>query len=453
MIDLLKRRRNIGKKLVALIDGEHYPDVTHDAIQKLRQVYKGDIVGVIFLGGTEKLVMDNPEEYFGENLFLINNLFPDFLKALNYFKPDIAYDLSDEPVVNYRTRMMIASYCLAHNCSYMGPDFLFEHNEKSLEISKPSISVIGTGKRIGKTAVSSYISTLFIENDIDVCIMAMGRGGPKEPQVIKGGEVDITPEFLLNFSQKGNHASSDYIEDALMSKATTVGCRRCGGGFGGRMFLTNIAKGIKIVEKINPDLAIIEGSGASIPEINTKAAICVVGAGQDWESIIGYLGIYRIMIADIIIITMCEQPLARQEKVEFMKRQISKLNPGAAIFCSVFRPHPLKDIKGKRVLLAMTANHHIEEGIKSYIEKNFSCSVAKVSFNLSNRKLLRKDLEQAHGYDTILTELKAASVDVLTDYAFNMKKDIVYMNNIPIIDGGNRKFEKELLNMYERIKR
>ncbi len=452
MIDLLKRRNNKGKRLVALIDGEHYPDVTHDAIEKLRDVFAGDVVGIIFLGGTEKLIMDDPEQYFGKKLFVIKELCCDFLKALDYFKPDIAYDLSDEPVVDYQIRMQIASYCFSRNCSYMGPDFLFEKNNKKLEISKPSISIIGTGKRIGKTAISSYIATMLVKNGVDVCVMAMGRGGPKYPQVIRGQDIEITPQFLLSVSKKGFHASSDYMEDALTSRVTTIGCRRCGGGFGGQIFLTNIKKGIEEIEKIGPQLALVEGSGASVPDIRTDAAVCVIGAAQNWESIIGYLGLYRIMIADMVLITMCEEPLASKQKIHFLKNQIKKLNPEAVVFCSVFRPYPLSDIANKKIMIAMTAKHDIKAGMKNYIEEKYRCSVTDISFNLSNRKLLRKDLENAGSYDTILTELKAASVDLVTDYAFRNQKSIVYMNNIPIISE-EQNFEKELLNMYKRIKR
>ncbi|MDZ7836617.1 MAG: 2,3-diphosphoglycerate synthetase [Actinomycetota bacterium] len=333
----------------------------------------------------------------------------------------------------------------------MGPDFLFEYIPKPFSISKPSISIIGTGKRLGKTAISSYISKQMVKNNIDVCVLAMGRGGPAQPQVIKGGDVKITPEFLLDLSQKGLHASSDYLEDALMSSITTVGCRRCGGGFGGKIFLTNIKQGIKEVEQIDPHLAIVEGSGASVPDVKTDATICVMGAYQDWDSIIGYLGLYRIMVSDMVVITMCEPPLADQNKIDFLKQQVALLNPSAKVFTSVFRPQPLQDIKGKQVFVAMTAKHNIEKEIKTYIEKQFSCRVNYISFNLSNRKQLRRDLETAEGYDTILTELKAASVDVLTDFAFSHDKLIVYMNNIPIMNDSIQ-FEQELLNIYGRIK-
>ncbi|MBA7592189.1 Cyclic 2,3-diphosphoglycerate synthetase [subsurface metagenome] len=100
----------------------------------------------------------------------------------------------------------------------------------------------------------------------------------------------------------------------------------------------------------------------------------------------------------------------------------------------------------------MTASKIIEPIIKNYVENNFNCSVIKMSFNLGNREELRKDLEKNGGYDTILTELKAASVDVLTDYAFKHKKEIIYMNNIPIVIGGNKLLEKELKNIFSKEK-
>jgi predicted GTPase len=75
-----------------------------------------------------------------------------------------------------------------------------------------------------------------------------------------------------------------------------------------------------------------------------------------------------------------------------------------------------------------------------------------MSFNLGNREELRKDLEKSKDYDTILTELKAASVDVLTDYAFKHKKEIIYMNNTPIILGGKGVLEGELKNIFSKEK-
>jgi len=452
MIDLLKGKKNKSKKLVALIDGEHHPQVTYDAVEKLKRYYTGKFVGIIFMGGTEKIINDNVEDYFDEKVYIIKNVDFDFTDALIFFKPDIVYDLSDEPIVNYTIRMKIASFCLASGCSYMGPDFLFEYEEKDVIGKVPKVSIIGTGKRIGKTAISAYISKIFMNKGRSICIVTMGRGGPSEPQILRGNKVNITPEYLLGLSNSGMHASSDYIEDALVSKVTTVGCRRCGGGFGGKVFMSNVKEGVAAAEKLNPDLIIIEGSGASLPDVKTDANICAVGAHQSWENIIGYLGIYRIMLSDLIIITMCEEPMADRNKIIFLEEEIIKINPDVKIIKTIFRPQPLSNIEGKKILMVMTARKEIESKIRKYMEEEYGCCINSMTFNLSDRKYLREDLRKFSGYDTILTELKAASVDVVTDFAFKNKKDIVYLNNVPIIIGDENELKGELANIYNKIK-
>jgi cyclic 2,3-diphosphoglycerate synthetase len=434
MIDLLKNKKNKGKKLVALIDGEHYPQINYDAINILKKNYPGFFSGIIFLGGTEKLLLSNLDDFFKEKVFTIKDLDIDFIKALDLFNPDLVYDLSDEPIVNYIKRMKIASFCMFKQSSYMGPDFLFEYEEKSIKISKPSMLIIGTGKRIGKTAVSSYVARMIAPAN-DICIIAMGRGGPEHPQVIKGSQTDITPEFLLKLSRSGLHASSDYIEDALFSKVTTVGCRRCGGGFSGKFFLSNIREGVNIAEKLNPEIIIVEGSGASVPPVK---------ADQSWESIVGYLGLYRILMSDLVFLTMCEEPLTDKGHIDFLESEILKCKSNIKIVKSIFRPEPISSIEGKKIFMVLTAKNLIEDKIKEYVERKYNCEIMRVSFNLSNREKLKKELLACDNYDTILTELKASSVDLVTEFAVANKKHISYMNNIPVILEGEDYLKKLL---------
>ena len=83
--------------------------------------------------------------------------------------------------------------------------------------------------------------------------------------------------------------------------------------------------------------------------------------------------------------------------------------------------------------MVLTAKSLIEGKIKEYVEKKYNCEIMGVSFNLSNREKLKKELLECDNYDTILTELKASSVDLVTEFAIEHKKNISYMNNIPII--------------------
>lgn len=56
---------------------------------------------------------------------------------------------------------------------------------------------------------------------------------------------------------------------------------------------------------------------------------------------------------------------------------------------------------------------------------------------LSNRPKLRMDLEKLlPKADALVTELKAAAVDVATRMAISMGKEVVYVWNIPVTTGG-----------------
>jgi predicted GTPase len=57
------------------------------------------------------------------------------------------------------------------------------------------------------------------------------------------------------------------------------------GGFGGKVFISNVKEGVLLAQRARPDLIILEGSGASLPDVSAHTNICVIGANQDWEEI------------------------------------------------------------------------------------------------------------------------------------------------------------------------
>ncbi|MDQ3778129.1 MAG: 2,3-diphosphoglycerate synthetase, partial [Actinomycetota bacterium] len=198
-------------RAIALIDGEHYAPVVRDALEEVPY----EIVGALLVGGTEKL--KGGDDYGVE-------LAEDFDDALERFDPELAVDLSDEPVLGPRERLRLASRFLARGIAYEGADFSF--TPPAFEpFERPSIAVIGTGKRLGKTAVTGYVARLLAERH-DLVVVSMGRGGPAEPQV---ADVQPTAEDLLELSRSGEHAASDYLETAALAGVPTIGCRRCGG--------------------------------------------------------------------------------------------------------------------------------------------------------------------------------------------------------------------------------
>jgi len=445
-----------GKKILCLVDGQHYPPVTKNALDELRKI-RAEIKAMIFLGGTEKV--KNAVEELGEadiEVFVDEDKkeLPIEItrKAISKYDIEIVVDLSDEPVVDYQDRFKLASSALKEGASYMGADFFFSPPDELDILEKPSISIIGTGKRVGKTGVSVSIARTLKEKKVEPVIVCMGRGGPPEPDYIEPRKMAMDADTLLKVSQKGGHAASDYWEDALLAQTSTVGCRRCGGGMAGNPFSSNVIKGALKTNEVEEDFVIMEGSGSTFPPIKTDARIVIIGASQPIDNLLEYFGQYRINTSDLAIITMCEEPMATEEKVEKIEKGIKELNTDIQVARTIFRPQPLEDIEGKKVFVATTAPENIIPKIMDHIEKEHGADVIGYSNKLSNRDELRKDLiESLDKADVLLTEIKAASIDVAGKSAEEKNVDIVFMHNESVLMGGTvETFEDAVLNVYDK---
>src|SRR6266511_5517442 len=183
-------------RALAIADGEHYAPVVRDALAALP--YK--FLGVWLAGGTEKL---RGGDDYGVPVV------DDLEAAIGELEPQLVVDLSDEPVLGPRERFRLASRVLALGLPYVGADFRFD--PPTLEpFDLPSLGIVGTGKRVGKTALCGSVARQ-LSRTRDVVVVAMGRGGPPEPEV---AVVPPTLDALLELSRAGRHAASDYLEDA-----------------------------------------------------------------------------------------------------------------------------------------------------------------------------------------------------------------------------------------------
>lgn len=320
-------------------------------------------------------------------------------------------------------------------------------------IEKPTISVIGSGKRVGKTALAGYVARTLKEAGFTPGIVTMGRGGPEEPELVEGGALEITPEFLLGIAEQGQHAASDFWEDALTSRVWTIGCRRCGGGMAGMPYTENVKQGAQLANDLPVDVVILEGSGPTIPPVAADAFILVVGANRPAYLALDYLGPYRVKLAQIIILTNCEPPMADSEEIQRLSSAIREINPTAKIFETIFRPLPLDSIQDERVFYCTTASSAVMPNIARFIEETYQCEVVGFSSNLSNRPLLNKDLNLAKGrYTALLTELKAAAVDIVTKKAFSEGTRIVYCDNVPTpLNTSLETFSQSLVHLVNKL--
>jgi cyclic 2,3-diphosphoglycerate synthetase len=366
-------------RAIAVIDGEHYAPVIRDALAALPY----EFVGALLVGGTEKL---RGGEDYGVPL----------VGGLDAVAADVVIDLSDEPVLSPPERFRLASRALLLGMSYVGADFRFD--PPSLEpFEGSSLAVIGVGKRVGKTAVTAHVARL-LALDRKVVVVAMGRGGPREPELV---ETRPTVDELLALSRSGRHAASDHLETAALAGVITIGCRRAGGGLAGAVSDSNVAAGAELARSLDPDVVVFDGSGAAIPPVATSARILVATPAHDLKA---YLNPYRVAISDLVV-------------------GVGDV-PGADVRVHL-RLRAMEPLDGRRTAVFTAGPAPVE---------HLDAEIVHVSRNLANRDELRAELARIDA-DVYLVELKAAAIDVVAEAAALRGAELVLAANDVAGDG------------------
>jgi cyclic 2,3-diphosphoglycerate synthetase len=405
----------VSSRALAIIDGEHYPPVVRDALADLPH----DVVAAVLVGGTEKLRGD--AEYGVP-------LAPSVEAAIDRYRPEIVVDLSDEPVLGPVERFALASRVLSHGIPYTGADFRLD--PPRLEpFELPSLAVVGTGKRVGKTALTGHLARL-VSSQRRVVVVAMGRGGPPEPEVVS---VQQTVEALVALSRAGRHAASDHLETAALVGVETVGCRRCGGGLAGAVVTSNVAEGARRAAALEPDLVVFDGSGAALPPIAADRTILAVGGHQDPAVAAGYLNAFRLLRADLVVVTMAEAGSGWER----VREAVTPVVPnGVQVLATTLRPRPLEDVRGRTVAYFSTAPPAAHGTLSAHLADVHGAHVVHVSGSLADRVALRRELESLRA-DVYLVELKAAAIDVVAESAIERGVEVVLAaNDVVSVEGG-----------------
>ncbi len=408
-------------RAIALIDGEHYAPVVRAALEELPY----DFVAAHVVGGTEKL-RDDADYGVGVEA--------DLGAALSRHRPELVVDLSDEPVLGPRERFRLASRVLAAGLPYVGADFRFDPPVFE-PFPLPSIGIVGTGKRVGKTAVTAHAARLYAR-ERRVVVVAMGRGGPPEPEV-----ATVAPDVasLLELSRSGRHAASDYLETAALVGVETVGCRRCGGGLAGSVSVSNVHEGARLAAELEPELVLFDGSGAAIPPVETGRRILVVNGATDPDVATGYLNEYRHLVSDLVVLTMAEEGTGWEE----LHGRALALAP--TVIPTRLRPRPMEDVRGRKVAFFSTAPAVAHPLFAAHLADEHGADVVHVSGALADRATLRTELASVEA-EVFLIELKAAAIDVVAEAASERGVDVVLAgSDVFAIDGQD--LDAELLRL------
>ncbi|HUG64166.1 MAG TPA: hypothetical protein VMK83_03025 [Gaiellaceae bacterium] len=412
-------------RAVAIVDGEHYASVVRHALAELPY----EFAAAVLVGGQEKL---RGGEDYGVPLVA------DVGAAIERYEPDVVVDLSDEPVLGPAERLQLASRVLARGVPYVGADFRFDPPERA-PFAVPSIAVVGTGKRVGKTAVTGHLARL-LAAEHDVVVVAMGRGGPLEPEVVT---IPPTVEALVDLSRSGRHAASDHLETAAVAGVSTVGCRRCGGGLAGAVAVSNVGDGAAVAAGLAPDLVVFDGSGAALPPIAADSTVVVVGGHQNPDVVAGYLNTYRLLVADVAVVTMADHD-ARWEMVR--DRVAGAVRPGTPVVATTLHPRPLVDVRDRTVAYFCAAPVAAHAQLRAHLEAVHGARIVHVSGNLANRVALHDELADISA-DVYLVELKAAAIDVVAEGALGRGAEVALAANDVVSVSGEPDLDELLLGM------
>jgi cyclic 2,3-diphosphoglycerate synthetase len=411
-------------RALAIVDGEHYAPVVRDALAELPY----EFVAAVLVGGTEKL---RGGDDYGVPLDA------DVESAIAQHDPEVVVDLSDEPVLDPVSRFALASRVLALGVPYVGADFRLDPPELAA-FELPSIAVVGTGKRVGKTAVTGHLARL-LAADRRVVVVAMGRGGPAEPEVVT---VPPTVESLVDLSRSGRHAASDHLETAALVGVTTVGCRRCGGGLAGGVATSNVDEGARVAAALDPELVVFDGSGAALPPIAADRTVVVVGGHQDPALVVGYLNAYRLLLADVVLVTMADDSAGWHAVSDAVRRVVRS---GVAVVPTTLQPRPLTDVRGREVADFCAAPARAHARLRTHLEDAHGARVVLVSGNLADREALRSDIRDVDA-EVFLVELKAAAIDVVAEAALARGAKVVLAAN-DVVAVEEAQLDERLLEM------
>jgi cyclic 2,3-diphosphoglycerate synthetase len=142
---------------------------------------------------------------------------------------------------------------------------------------------------------------------------------------------------------------------------------------------------------------------------------------------------------------MCEEPVADGRRLSAVESSIRQISRDCAYLRTIFRPFPLEDVSGCRVLYATTAPESAGSRLREHLEEHFGATVVATSHRLADRAGLRADLSKARGsYEVLLTELKAAAVDVGVRQVLAEGVRVVFCDNQLVALDGKQALEQAL---------
>ena len=169
-----------------------------------------------------------------------------------------------------------------------------------------------------------------------------------------------------------------------------------------------------------------------MPPVAADSRVLVASALQGADVVTGYLNAYRILISDLVVVTM-----AGAKDVE-LRRRIQEVKPVPVVACEL-RLRPLEPLAGRRTAV-FTAGPAPTD--------HLDADIVHVSASLADRPVLREELASVDA-QVYLVEIKAAGIDLVADTARARGADVVFADNEAVPLPGEPDLEAELRSLVE----
>jgi cyclic 2,3-diphosphoglycerate synthetase len=355
--------------------------------------------------------------------------------AIERIHPFVVLDLSDEPVLSPGLRVACVAEALARDVAYEAPGVRYAPPPRTdPPPGTPVLAVTGVGKRVGKTAVTGELARRAAARDLGPVVVAMGRGGPAEPEVADPGALTIAS--LRVIATEGRHAASDHLETAFTTGVRAVGARRAGGGPAGEPFASTVVAALDLAAAMHPGLVILDGSGASAPPVRGHAELLVVPAAHPVRRFEETLDRVRLLRAGTAVVTLGDGPAPGHGDLRSLLDHLRGALGDASVATARITPRALADVRGRDAFFLTTAHPEAAAAQAATLAAASGCRVVGWSARLADRAGLSEDLAGAPGYDVLLTELKAAAIDTAVPIAEAQGADVVVVaNRLAGVDG------------------
>jgi cyclic 2,3-diphosphoglycerate synthetase len=230
--------------------------------------------------------------------------------------------------------------------------------------------------------------------------------------------------------------------------ASCVGCRRCAEGPAGEVFESNVGEGARLALTLDPDVVLLEGSGAALPPVEADRSVCMTSAQRAGREALAHLGPYRLVSSDLLVVVGSEA-LDGAALADLKHRLSQWIAPEAIVACELVA-EPLHEVApGSRVAFFSTSGGH--DGPLRERLQGGGAKLRVSSANLARREPLEKDLELAkrEGCDVYLTELKAAAIDLVAERAEGAGARVEFVRNRPFALPGEPDLDRRLEQLHE----